>query len=100
MTLILAVLTSKLIAALSSTAILYLIFSAEIQTAPDSLPTLTGLAQWLWTWQVHAARMFLNMRNPPVTAANTTTVTDVRAHSVSVELPNADAPDAGRKETK
>lgn len=100
-TTLLDVLSSKLLAALSSTAIMGLFISAEVNTAPDELPSLRSFAQWLWTWQIHAARMFLNMRNPPTTPVLAASVVDVRSHSLSIERgasPNASAPDAGQKE--
>jgi hypothetical protein len=100
-TALLAVLTSKLLAALSSTAIMGLFISAEVNSAPDNLPTFRTLPQWLWTWQIHAARMFLNMRSPVATPVATASVLDVRTHSLTVQKgasPNVSSPDAGQKE--
>jgi hypothetical protein len=72
MSVILAIVTSKLAAALGSTAILGLLVSAELNTAPENLPGWREFPQWLWTWQVHAGRLFLNLRNPPAPVAPTT----------------------------
>ncbi|HEX4138348.1 MAG TPA: hypothetical protein VHY84_27305 [Bryobacteraceae bacterium] len=61
---LLEILTSKITAGLGSTAIVGLFASAEVNTAPDSLPALRDFPQWLYGWQLHAARVFLNLRNP------------------------------------
>jgi hypothetical protein len=83
---ILSILQSHFVAVLNSTALLYLVASAVINTMPAALPNWRDLAQWCWGWMHDAAKLFLNLRNPPP-PGNTTSLTEIQTHSVSVERP-------------
>jgi hypothetical protein len=98
MTQILAILASKIAAAISSTALLLLFVSAEINSAPDTLPSWRELPQWLWSWQVHAARLFLNYRNPNPGAFQSATITET--HSVRAERSAPDPNQPAREGQK
>ena len=88
MTALTQILLAKFTGAVASTAILMMIVSAEINTAPDQLPTWHTIPQWLWTWQIHAGRMFLNLRNPGA-QVQSATITDTHSVTASVTGPNA-----------
>lgn len=42
--------------------IIGLIFSAIVGTMPESLPTISQLPQWTWTWFRSSSKTFLNFR--------------------------------------
>ena len=97
---IVSVLLSKLTAALSSTALLLMFANAQVNTAPDQLWPRGQFVSWLWTWQVHAWRLFISSRNPALPPAQVATLTETHSVTASVMDPNQPAATVPQKEQK
>lgn len=60
------ILFAKIVAFVSSTALLSMAANAVISTAPAKLPGWREFPQWSWTWIISAARLFWSLHHPQI----------------------------------